>query len=307
MRERRRWMGGRRLAVGIDVGREALRVAFVSRRGNVPTIEALELEPYAVPCDVSSSDWRGITQALAAIVARLEPKLPMRGLSAVMALSYREVITASLEPSAAAHGAVVPAVYAEAERATGMPRDSLAIDWCVNDILYPGRLMIASTDQARIELRIEAVASAGLVLTGIDGEPYAALRALRQIALGECPSHLPYAAIWLGEDGADVWRVEGDSVSAHRRAPSPAFATLPDLLRAFVEHDEPYCAIVGGQVGTADRAASVVLAEIADQLGCPALPFDCSAYCARGGVGEADRHAPGFTVAFGLGLRGVCQ
>ncbi|MDC6132076.1 hypothetical protein PPH41_30245 [Burkholderia gladioli] len=37
-------MRGRRVAAGIDVGRDAVRVAFVSRCGNALGIEALEVD-----------------------------------------------------------------------------------------------------------------------------------------------------------------------------------------------------------------------------------------------------------------------
>lgn len=303
----RRWMAGRRVAAGIDVGRDAVRVAFVSRRGNTPTIEALDAQPYARPCDLTGSDWSCVTQALGAIVERAAGRLPVCGMSAVMALPSREVAMSSLDPRIAAQGPVEPAVHAEAERVTGLAREALAIDWCVNDILYPGRLLVASAERVRIEVRLEAVAAAGFQLTGIDGEPYAALRAIRQIACGEIAPTQAYAALWVGEGSVDAWRVEGLAVTAHLRMLSPEYTDLSDLLRDLANRGELHYAYMGA----IDGAPLPEPAAIADLLGCLALPFDCSAYCADGGGEhpEVRRGCAGgrFAVAFGLGLRGVCE
>ncbi|WP_459619708.1 type IV pilus biogenesis protein PilM [Burkholderia sp. 3C] len=309
----RRWMAGRRVAAGIDVGHDAVRVAFVSRRGNTPTIEALDAQHYAQPCDLAGGDWSCVTQALGAIVERMAGRLPVRGMSAVMALPSREVTMSALDPRIAAQGPVEPAVHAEAERVTGLSREALAIDWCVNDILYPGRLLVASAERARVELRLEAVAAAGFLLTGIDGEPYAALRAIRQIAYGEIAPTQAYAALWIGEGSVDAWRVEGLAVTAHLRMPSPEYADLSDLLRDLASRGELHYAYVGaaGESSASNGASPPVFAEIADLLGCLVLPFDCATYCAAGG-GERPEVQQGraggrFAVAFGLGLRGVCE
>ncbi|WP_414443708.1 pilus assembly protein PilM [Burkholderia sp. 22PA0106] len=312
----RRWMAGWRVAAGIDVGHDAVRVAFVSRRGNTPTIEALDAQPYAQRCDLAGGDWSCVTQALGAIVERMAGRLPVRGMSAVMALPSREVTMSALDPRIAAQGPVEPAVHAEAERVTGLSREALAIDWCVNDILYPGRLLVASAERARVELRLEAVAAAGFLLTGIDGEPYAALRAIRQIAYGEIAPTQAYAALWIGEGSVDAWRVEGLAVTAHLRMPSPEYADLSDLLRDLASRGELHYAYVGaaGESSAIDGASSPVFAEIADLLGCLVLPFDCatycSTYCAGGGERfevQQGRTGGRFAVAFGLGLRGVCE
>ncbi|MBN3728123.1 pilus assembly protein PilM [Burkholderia sp. Ac-20379] len=304
-------MAGRRVAAGIDVGRDAVRVAFVSRRRNTPTIEALEVQPYAQPCDLAGRDWSCVTQALGAIVERTAARLPVRGMSAVMALPPCEVAMSSLDPRIAAQGPVARAVHAEAERVTGLPSEALSIDWCVNDILYPGRLLVASAERVRIELRVEAASAAGFLLTGIDGEPYAALRAIRQVACGEIAPAQAYAALWIGEGSVDAWRVEGLAVTAHLRMPSPEYTDWVDLLRDLASRGELHYAYVGGagEPRAIDGAPPPECATIGDLLGCLVLPFDCAVYCATG-----ERHAvpPGgaggrFAVAFGLGLRGVCE
>ncbi|WP_186237535.1 pilus assembly protein PilM [Burkholderia gladioli] len=300
-------MRGRRVAAGIDVGRDAVRVAFVSRCGNALGIEALEVEPFTAPYDVTSADWSEVTRALETISQRVRGRLPVRGMAAAMALSYREVVMSTLDPVVARHGALEQAVYAEAERSTGMPRDSLAIDWCVNDILYPGRLVIASTDQARIDLRVDAVAAAGFMLTGIDGEPHAALRAIRQVAVAETEPDEPYVAIWIGEGSVDAWRVEGMTVATHLSAPSVSHANLAELMRDLAGRGLAECAFVGGNFAMAGDMPPAMFAEIADPLGCLVLPFECAPYCRNPHIDAAARHSPVLAVAFGLALRGVYE
>ncbi|MCM2491826.1 pilus assembly protein PilM [Burkholderia glumae] len=311
----RQWMAGRRLAAGIDVGQDVVRVAFVSRRGSVIGIERLECEPLDASHDVAGGDWAAVTRALARVAGRAGARLPVGRMPAAMALSCREVAMSMLDARLAADGPLEPAVLVEAERATGMARDSLAIDWCVNDILHPGRVMIASTDRARIDVRVEA-AAAGFGLTAIDGEPHAALRAIRQVAALEVEADAPYAAIWIGAGGMDGWRVEATTATTHVRAPSPARASVADALRELARRGgEIDCAFVGGALdeGVEDDARggpgaiAARLAEIGDLLGCAALPFECAAYCRRPGIDAAACHSPRFAVAFGLGLRGVCE
>ena len=166
----------------------------------------------------------------------------------------------------------------EAERIAGLERHALAVDWFVDETPSPVRsVTIAATARQHLEARIECAAIAGISLTAIDGEPHAALRAMRYAASYELDPHEPYArcgsvrtACTAG--GSSTTRIcRRNALSRRRNTPiSPMRCAIWPTAR------ELDCALLSGEVDLLD-GVGFSSADIADVLGCTVLPFECAA------------------------------
>jgi Tfp pilus assembly PilM family ATPase len=201
-----------------------------------------------------------------------------------------------------------PAVMGEAERIAGIERHALAVDWFVEEAPSPIRsVKITATARQHLEARMECAATAGISLCAVDGEPHAALRAMRYAASRELDPLEPYVALWIGTDGVYGWRIVDDCIAGEMRYPAPEHADLADALRDLVHGPVLDCVLVSGEVDLLD-GVGFSLADIADVLGCAVLPFECGAL---GGLvrplTDELLHEPAGAVAFGLALRGVIE
>ncbi|AOJ67444.1 MULTISPECIES: pilus assembly protein PilM [Burkholderia] len=315
MQQRSWWSIGRRFAAGIDVNRRAVRIAVLSRRarGGTVRLEALDAEP--LPAGVfdesADADWTAVAAAMTAAFDRApqvrRAGVAQRTIAGVMALPDGAFSTATLAwPREEAGAAVEPAVRAAAERLTGLARDALAVDWCVNDAAATREVAFATAAHVHLDVRIEAAASAGIELVAIDGEPLAALRAMRHVAAREIDEGEPYLGVWIGESGVHGWLVSAGAVTAQIRYPAPEHADLADALRELARAGAPRCAFVAGDPEWLG-GARISLADVGDLLGCIVLPFECAACGPLGAVDDGFARSPGFAVAFGLALRGVFE
>jgi hypothetical protein len=219
----------------------------------------------------------------------------------VMALPEAALTVASVELGAAGLRAE-PIVLAAAEQVTGLARDTLACDWRPGEA---GAATFAAAARAQVDARLEAAAAAGVALTAIDGDTFAAMRALRLVLAREAPGCTPCLAMWIGDGGVHGWLVDNGRVIEAISYPTPEHADLADALRDLARTGAPVHALVGGEIGE-PGGARLALADLADLLGCEARPFGCVSLCEPGWpVDEALARDPGFAVAVGLALRGV--
>jgi Tfp pilus assembly PilM family ATPase len=318
----------RRMAVGIDLNARALRLAVLSQRGRALApvcVEWLAETPLAggVMAGAQIVDRAAVASAIGESLAQLPEALAARKLMCAMAVPGSATVVASLELSRVAArtalasrmrslSGIEPAVLAEAERVAGIERHALAVDWFVDDTGggpgdKPPSVTIAATPKEHLESRVEAAAAAGVALRVLDGEPPAALRALRHAAELESGPHERHAAVWVGGDGVYGWRIANDLIEAHVRYPAPEHSDLADALRELADGTPLACALVGGEIDLLE-GAGLAFADIGDLLGCSALPFECAAFCdAASPIPHDLLHAPAFAVAFGLALRGVFE
>jgi Tfp pilus assembly PilM family ATPase len=196
----------------------------------------------------------------------------------------------------------------EVERMAGLERHALAVDWFVEEAPSSIRsVRIAATARQHLEARIECAASAGISLSAIDGEPHAALRAMRYAASRELEEQEAYAALWIGTDGVYGWRIVDDSIVREMRYPAPEHTDLADALRDLIQGPDFDCALLSGEVDLLDGVGFSV-ADIGDVLGCTVLPFECSALGGRARqLDDVLLYEPACAVAFGLALRGVIE
>ncbi len=315
-----RWQGllsvGRRCAAGIDVNRRAVRIVVLSGRVwsagvvRIETLEAEPLPPHAFSA-ANIADWALVTAALQGGMARVLSACGIRALRGVMALPDGSFATESFVAPAmtVARGAdtLQAAVLIEAERVVGLARETLAVDWYADSARSRGGVTFAVAEQARLDARLDAASAAGVELIAIDGEPHAALRALRHAAALELDEEESYLAFWFGDSGVYGWRIEACVVVAQIRYPEPEHADLAAALREFAQSGAVGCAFVAGDLELFG-GAPITLANLGDLLGCIVLPFECAGFCeeARPVNPEMSR-APDFAVAFGLALRGVLE
>jgi Tfp pilus assembly PilM family ATPase len=261
-----------------------------------------------------------VSRALRDVFAGLPRVCANRTLRCAMALPGAATLMSSL-PLACITGAARPgradattlmameaAVMSEAERVAGVERHALAVDWFIDDSpLRANAVTIAAAGRQHLETRIECAAAAGVTLTALDGEPHAALRAMRHAAMLELEPHESYAAIWVGVDGVYGWRIADEAIVAEVHYPAPEHNDLADALRDLVEGEVTGCALLGGELDLLDGVGFSV-ADVADVLGCTVRPFECASLgeCARPFPLELLRE-PTFAVAAGLALRGVME
>jgi Tfp pilus assembly PilM family ATPase len=319
----------RRFAAGIDVSAEAVRLVVVSRRLRTEgpmRVDCIAAVPLAAGAMAGPEivDRQAVARALCDVFNGVPAACMSHSLRCSMAIPGSATLTAhlplnqlagelvsDLRPHSTSHRSLAmlePAVLMEAERIAGLERHALAIDWYVDDSPRRGSaVMIAATAREQLEARIECAAMAGITLTAVDGEPHAALRALRHAASFELGLHEPYAAIWVGSDGVYCWRISDDSIAQEVRYPSPEYASVADALRDLADHGVNSCALVGGEMELLE-GVFFSLADIGDVLACSVLPFECAPLSdGKDGLFSEHLHEPAFAVAFGLALRGVVE
>ncbi|ASV97925.1 type IV pilus biogenesis protein PilM [Paraburkholderia aromaticivorans] len=317
--------GAQRFAAGIDVGSQEVRLVVLSQRARPPAalhIEYVSTVPLVAGAMAGTeiADRHAVARALRDAFAGLPHACATRALRCAMALPASATMTATvpLAQLAAQSGCaedgghqlaeLEPAVMSEVERIAGLERHALAVDWYVDEAPSPVRsVTIAATARQHLEARIECAAIAGISLTAIDGEPHAALRAMRYAAGYELDPHEPYVALWIGTDGVYGWRIVDDNIAGEMRYPAPEHPDLADALRDLARGPELDCALLSGEVELLDGVC-FTSADIADVLGCTVLPFECAV------LGGLERplsdpllHEPSGAVAFGLALRGVLE
>lgn len=317
--------GGRRFAAGIDVGPQTVRLVVISQRARPSAalhIEYVSTVPLATGAVAGTEivDRQAVARALRDAFTGLPRVCAAQALRCAMAVpaSATLITMVPLARLAAQSGCaedgghelaeLEPAVMIEIERIAGLERHALAVDWFVAEAPAPGRsVTIAATARQHLEARIECAASAGISLTAIDGEPYAALRAMRYAASHELDPHEPYAALWVGTDGVYGWRLAEDGIAREMHYPAPEHTDLADALRDLTHGAELDCALLGGEVDLLD-GVGFSIADIADVLGCSVLPFECSMLGAPARhLSDALLHEPSGAVAFGLALRGLFE
>jgi Tfp pilus assembly PilM family ATPase len=315
----------RRFAAGIDVSREAVRLVVLSQRlrmGEQMRVEYIAAVPLAAGAmaGVEIVDRAAVTRAMREVFADLPRACAAHTLRCAMALPGSATLTSSLplarfgaagELAVAGGGTLAglePAVLAEAERMAGIERHALAVDWFIDGApRHTASVTIAAAGRQHLEARIECAAAAGVTLTAIDGEPHAALRALRHAVMLELEPHETYAAIWVGADGVYGWRIVDEAVAGEMHYPAPEHADLADALRDLADGGAPGCVLLGGELELLDGVGFSV-ADLGDVLGCTVLPFECVSLgdCARTLSADLLRE-PTCAVAFGLALRGVIE
>jgi Tfp pilus assembly PilM family ATPase len=317
--------GTQRFAAGIDVGSQAVRLVVLSQRARAPAalhIEYVSTVPLGAGAMAGTeiADRQAVARALRDAFGGLPHACATHALRCAMALPASSTLTTTVPLtrlaalSGCAHdgghelAGLEPAVMSEVERIAGLERHALAVDWFVDETRSPIRsVTIAATARQHLEARIECAATAGISLSAIDGEPHAALRAMRYAASYELDPHEPYVALWVGTDGVYGWRIVDDCLVSQMRYPAPEHADLADALRDLVHGPVLDCALLSGEVDLLD-GVGFSIADIADVLGCAVLPFECAV------LGGHERelhdpllHEPTAAVAFGLALRGVLE
>jgi Tfp pilus assembly PilM family ATPase len=318
----------RRYAAGIDVSEDAVRLAVVSRRLRANSSVCVEhLESVAVPSgaviDGDFIDRPAIVHALREAFGRLPPSGAWRALRCAMGLPASATLTTqvplarlleaheSFAPALGGdpRGVLEPAVLAEAERAAGIERGALAVDWSVQTREDgQAQVAIAATARRHVEARVETAAAAGIALSAIDGEPAAALRAMRHAGTVELDADARFLACWVEGAGLHGWLVDSRGVENEVRFPTPEYRSIADALRDLAGHAAPLdCIYVGGQLELLAHTGLSIPA-LGKTFDCPALPFECAPYCnGAADIEAAQRHSPRFAAAFGLALREVMQ
>jgi hypothetical protein len=328
-------MSVRRFAAGIDVCPQAVRLVVLSRsvcgdgRLRVDCVVSMPLRSGAM-AGAEIVDRPAVAQALVDVFDCLPPDQIMLSLRCAMAIPGSATLTASvplrqLQQRAPQRrrirarplfeyadgdglSALEPAVLIEVERIAGIERHALAVDWYIDRSSHSGgEVTIAATARQHLEARIECAAIAGISLTAIDGEPHAALRAMRHSAAQELEPNDEYAALWIGSDGVYGWRLADDTVAASMRYPAPEHGSLADALRDLGGGAALTAVFVAGDVELLD-GVSLSLADLGDVLGCSVFPFQCSLLGEVAVPYETDLlHDPASAVAFGLAVRGVYE
>jgi Tfp pilus assembly PilM family ATPase len=315
----------RRFAAGIDVSSQSARLVVLSQRmrsGDAVRIEYLAAVPLAASAmaGIEIVDRSAVSRALREVFAGLPRVCLNRTLRCSMALPGSATLMSSLPLARFANAgdrapsnttmltAMEAAVMSEAERVAGMERHALAVDWFIDDAPHHANTVtIATAARQHLEARIECAAVAGVTLTAIDGEPHAALRAMRHAAMLELEPHESYAAIWVGADGVYGWRIEDEAIVAEMHYPAPEHNDLAEALRDLADGEGIGCALLGGEVELLD-GVGFSIADLGDVLGSPVLLFQCATLgeCARPVPMEL-LSEPTFAVAAGLALRGVME
>jgi Tfp pilus assembly PilM family ATPase len=315
----------RRFAAGIDLGPQAARLVVLSQRargGDAVRIEFVATVPLGASAmaGIEIVDRGSVSRALRDVFADLPRACINRTLRCAMALPGSATLMSSLPlariPGAAGRSfadastltAMEAAVMGEAERVAGIERHALAVDWFIDDSPQgASTVTIAAAGRQHLEARIECAAAAGVTLTAIDGEPHAALRAMRHAAARELEPHESYAAIWVGADGVYGWLLADETIASEMHYPAPEHNDLADALRDLADGEVIGCALLSGELDLLE-GVGFSIADLGDVLGCTVLPFHCATLgeCARPLPVEL-LSEPGFAVAVGLALRGVME
>jgi len=318
--------GGQRFAAGIDISSQNVRLIVLSQ--HLRARRALQLEymstvPLAAGAMAGTeiTDRQAVARALRDAFSRLPRVCAAQALQCAMAVPASVTLTTTVPLARLAaqsrceqdHGGpalagLAPAVMDEAERIAGLERHALAADWAVDERPSPVRTVkITAMARQHLEARIECAASAGISLSAVDGEPHAALRAMRYAASHELDPCEPYVALWIGTDGVYGWRMADGVIDGDMHYPAPEHTDLADALRDLAHGPQVDCALVGGEIDLLD-GVGFSLADIGDVLGCSVLPFECALLGTRVRPFEHELlHEPAGAVAFGLALRGVLE
>ncbi|WP_233803715.1 type IV pilus biogenesis protein PilM [Paraburkholderia sp. HP33-1] len=318
--------GRQSFAAGIDVGSQNVRLVVLSQRSRARGalhLEYVSTVPLAAGAMAGTEivDRQAVARALRDAFADLPRVCATHALRCSMAVPASATLTTTVplarlaaqsdceeEDGGVALAGLAPAVMSEAERIAGLERHALAVDWYVDEIPGPVRsVRIAATARQHLEARIECAATAGISLSAIDGEPHAALRAMRYAASRELDPNESYAAVWVGSDGVYGWRVVDGANANTMRYPAPEHADLADALRDLVHGPAVDCALIGGEIDLLD-GVGFSLADVGDALGCSVLPFECALLGSHARpLDDALLHEPAGAVAFGLALRGMLE
>ncbi|KXU88070.1 pilus assembly protein PilM [Paraburkholderia monticola] len=318
--------GRQRFAAGIDVGSQNVRLIVLSERSRARGalhLEYMNTVPLAAGAMAGTEivDRQAVARALRDAFADLPRVCATHALRCAMAVPASATLTTTVplarlaaqsdceeEDGGVALAGLAPAVMGEAERIAGLERHALAVDWYLDETPSPVRsVRIAATARQHLEARIECAAAAGISLCAIDGEPHAALRALRYAASRELDPNEAYAALWVGAEGVHGWRVVDGASVGEMRYPAPEHTDLADALRDLMHGPEFDCALIGGEINLLD-GVGFSLADIGDVLGCSVLPFDSALLGSQSRqLDDALLHEPTGAVAFGLALRGVLE
>ncbi|WP_438394600.1 type IV pilus biogenesis protein PilM [Caballeronia sp. DA-9] len=312
----------RRFAAGIDVSERAVRLAVVSKRMHahrpvcVERLEEVLLPKGAVVCG-DFIDRAAISAALREAFSRLPARGALRSLRCAMAVPASATLTTRVpleklsserqKPGRDPRGLLEPAVLAEAERIAGIERGALSVDWSIHE-RNDGttEVSIAATGRQYVESRVEAAAGADIVLSAIDGEPVAALRALCYSAAIEINRDERFVACWIESSGLHAWIVGEDGVENELRYPSPEYSSAIEALTDLIGKGPcMHWIYIAGDIELLHRAGvSAQMLTIA--FGCPVMPFECAPFCnGAQRVDERLAHSPLFAVALGLALREV--
>jgi Tfp pilus assembly PilM family ATPase len=203
-----------------------------------------------------------------------------------------------------------PVVRAEAERLFGVDPTSVAVDWRLSDA---DTVTITATPRELVDARVDAAASAGIVLTALDSDADAALRGCRLCAAVELPGENPWCAVWAGCGIVCAWLVEAQRVTREARfgVRDPGFVAhdtraMVEALARFVDDTALAGVVVAGEPD-ALGAIGVTTDALGAALGCVVREFSAGGFCDAGQVDGASCTDPAFAVAFGLALRGVLE
>jgi Tfp pilus assembly PilM family ATPase len=314
----------RRFAAGIDISERAVRLVVVSKRlqANRPVcIERLEMVPLDAGVVIGSDfvNRPAIAEALREAFSRLPARGSLKTLRCAMALPSSATLTTQVPLKKLARvshfaatgardprGLLEPAVLAEAERMAGIERGALSVDWSI-EARDEGAatVSIAATARQHVEARVETAAAAGIVLSAIDGEPVAALRALRYSASREIDHEERYLACWVESAGLHAWLVGEDDVENEVRYPSPEHSSVADALLELAGGGRIDWIYIGGDIDLLEKAGAPT-SMMATLFRCPVMPFECAPFCnGAQKVDEGLRYSPLFAVAMGLALREV--
>jgi Tfp pilus assembly PilM family ATPase len=323
----------RRFAAGADVTAGGVTLVVLSRRARAAAPVRIEWLAHApLPRDAMLGaevvDRAALVAALRDVFGQLPRGCDAATLRCAMALPTGATVAASLplarfprigqclDGDSRMLAALEPAVLAEAERITGVERHELAVDWCLDSPpeseegqAQACRVTITSAPRQHLEARIECAAMAGITLCAVDGDAYAALRALRYAAALELSPDDAYVALWVGPDGVHGWYLADDQIVREMRYPALEHADLVEALRYLLDGESAGCALIAGNVGMLAEA-HLSLTDLGRALGCLVLPFECATFAtadAQRGLDADLLHEPACAVAFGLALRGVSE
>ena len=177
-------------------------------------------------------------------------------------------------------GLLEPAVLAEAERVAGIERGALAVDWSIEARDDGGaQVSIAATARQHVESRVETAAAAGISLSAIDGEPAAALRAMRYAGTIEIDARDNFIACWAESAGLHAWLVGEDGVENALRYPAPEYSSSTEALLDLIgPKGPPDWIYVGGDMDLLTRAGYSAT-KLAAIFRCPVMPFECAPFC----------------------------
>lgn len=319
----------RRFAAGFDITPTEIRMAVASRRlaasGDVRIehLAAWPLEAGVVDHDhVEILKPECVSRALSALrdgipiqhavtsvryAMALPPAATYVGMTSLAELAR---LTPGLTPACdagAAFNQLEPAVLAEAERMFGLDPASTVVDWMMADRDDdPDAVTITAAPREWLDTRIVAAAAAGIVLSTVDGEAAAALRACRLYGALALPTGCNWCAIWAGSGTVYAWLLRGTMVRQAWHARAEPAEAIPHALRDEFAHDDLAGAVVAGEPA-AIAAAGLDFDALRGALGCDPQLFHCTLFCDAPVAVRPLYGSPAFAVAFGLAMRGVLE